>query len=242
MEGRRPLLAEVQALVTHTAAERPAAYDERARRLARRDGARGAPAALRDPAAPRRTSSPRPSAAPGWSSRPTDLAIAVALASASTGRPAPPRRRRDGRDRAGRRAAPGARPAAAAGRGGPARASGSRWCPAAATARERRVDGMRVIEVATSHGAAACSTSRDVRLGAATLSTPVRRAPSRLARDALSADRRARPTARHCRRRHRGRPTAPRSSCGCARPWRRSPPAPRCATASSGSCAAAPAR
>jgi DNA repair protein RadA/Sms len=45
MEGRRPMLAEVQALVTHSAAERPPPYDVRARLLPGRDGDRRPPAA-----------------------------------------------------------------------------------------------------------------------------------------------------------------------------------------------------
>ena len=65
MEGRRPMLAEVQALVTPTARRAAAAYDVRARLLAGGDGARRAPAALRHPRCTPTTSSPRPSAGPG---------------------------------------------------------------------------------------------------------------------------------------------------------------------------------
>ena len=55
MEGRRPMLAEVQALVTPDAGRAAAAYDVRPRRLAHRHGAGRAPAALRRPPAhPRR--------------------------------------------------------------------------------------------------------------------------------------------------------------------------------------------
>ena len=55
LEGRRPLLSEVQALVTHTAGRATAAYDVRGRLRPRRDDPRRAPAARRHPAAqPRR--------------------------------------------------------------------------------------------------------------------------------------------------------------------------------------------
>ena len=82
----------------------------------------------------------------------SDLAVAVALASATTGQPPPRRRGRDGRDRPGRRAAPGPRPAAADRRGRPARASQVAVVPGrAASGRpgppSAGVDGMRVVEV-----------------------------------------------------------------------------------------------
>jgi DNA repair protein RadA/Sms len=151
MEGRRPLLAEVQALVTHTAAERPrrttsgldssrvamvlAVLHQHCRiRLHQQDvftstvgGAR-----LTEPA--------------------TDLAIAVALASASLGRPAPRgvvamgelglagelRKVRDLPQRLAEAARLGFRVAVVPGRSG---------------AGERRVEGMRVHEVGDVHSA-----------------------------------------------------------------------------------------
>jgi DNA repair protein RadA/Sms len=146
MEGRRPLLAEVQGLVTHTAAERPrrttsgldssrvamvlaVLHQHCGVRLHQQDvfvstvgGAR-----LIEPA--------------------TDLAIAVALASASTGRPAPRgvvamgelglagelRKVRDLPQRIAEAARLGFQVAVVPGRSG---------------GRDRDVDGMRVIEVA----------------------------------------------------------------------------------------------
>src|SRR5215510_14207241 len=51
LEGRRPMLAEVQALVTRSALERPAPYDVGARRLPRGDDPGRPPAALRHRAA-----------------------------------------------------------------------------------------------------------------------------------------------------------------------------------------------
>jgi len=145
MEGRRPLLAEVQALVTHTTAERPrrttsgldssrvammlaVLHQHCGIRLHQKDvfastvgGAR-----LVEPA--------------------TDLAIAVALASASTGRPAPRgvvamgelglagelRKVRDLPQRIAEAARLGFQVAVVPGRSG---------------GRDRDVDGMRVIEV-----------------------------------------------------------------------------------------------
>jgi DNA repair protein RadA/Sms len=145
MEGRRPLLAEVQGLVTHTAAERPrrttsgldssrvamvlaVLHQHCGVRLHQQDvfvstvgGAR-----LIEPA--------------------TDLAIAVALASASTGRPAPRgvvamgelglagelRKVRDLPQRIAEAARLGFQVAVVPGRSG---------------GRDRDVDGMRVIEV-----------------------------------------------------------------------------------------------
>ena len=70
MEGRRPLLAEVQALVARQS--QPSARGVRRPgldSLAARDGARRARAALRHPARTSATSSPRPSAAPSSPSR-----------------------------------------------------------------------------------------------------------------------------------------------------------------------------
>ena len=49
MEGRRPMLAEIQGLVTPDAGRASATYDVRARRLPGRHGARRPAAALRDP-------------------------------------------------------------------------------------------------------------------------------------------------------------------------------------------------
>ena len=76
MEGRRPLLAEVQALVDAVRRRAPAPDDVRAR-LARVAMVLAVlAAARRRPAARPATSSPRPSAASGSPSRPADLAIA----------------------------------------------------------------------------------------------------------------------------------------------------------------------
>ena len=84
MEGRRPLLAEVQALVTPTASERPR------RTTSGLDAARVALviAVLQQHcgcACTPTTSSRPPWAAPGSTSRPSDLAVAVAIASANLG-------------------------------------------------------------------------------------------------------------------------------------------------------------
>ena len=118
MEGRRPLLTEVQALVTHSAVRAPATDDLRGRRLAGRDDPGGPAAARRHPAAqPRRLRLQRrrrpaaPSRATTWrsrsrSSRPT-----------AAGRWAA--RWWRGRARTLRRAAPGPRRRRPAGRGRP---------------------------------------------------------------------------------------------------------------------------
>ena len=158
MEGRRPLLAEVQALLTPSPLERPrrtvsgvessrvdmvlAVLTRHARlRIAGSDTfvATVGGAKLHDPAA--------------------DLAIAVAVASSHLGVPRAARRRRHRRDRPGRRAAPGPRPPAAHRRGLPAglqgrrrparpRAPGERGIPS-----RRVVDGLTVVEVDDVFGA-----------------------------------------------------------------------------------------
>ncbi len=124
MEGRRPLLAEIQALVTPTPAERPRRTTSGARRLPGRDGARRAAAALRHPAAhPRRVRLDRRRGAdhragqrPG---RRRGHRVGHSRPAGAAGRGG------DGRDRPGRRAAPGPRPARS---GSPRpRGWGSRW-------------------------------------------------------------------------------------------------------------------
>ncbi len=70
LEGRRPLVAEVQALVAATALAVPAAGDQRARLLPGRDGARGARAPRPASAWASATSTPPPSAACASASRP----------------------------------------------------------------------------------------------------------------------------------------------------------------------------
>ena len=152
MEGRRPLLAEVQALVTPVAARAAAAYDVRARLLAGRDGARRAPAALRDPAAHLRRLRLDRRRRPAAPSRPATSPSPSRIGSATLGVAPPSGRGRDGRDRPGRRAAPGARPAAAAGRGRPARLPLAVAPVTRASERDPRdrpgqsVDGMPVLE------------------------------------------------------------------------------------------------
>ena len=71
LEGRRPLVAEVQALVAPSPLANPAAHHQRARLQPGRDGARrAASGAAGCTAARRATSTPRPSAACGSPSRP----------------------------------------------------------------------------------------------------------------------------------------------------------------------------
>ena len=124
MEGRRPLLAEVQALLTPVAARAPAPYGLRRRVVPRRHGARRA-----DPPRPaahrrqrhvrrdgRRGQAPRPGRRPGDRRRRRQLPPRRARAA---------RRRRHRRDRPRRRAAPGPRPARSASRRPPGRASRS---------------------------------------------------------------------------------------------------------------------
>ena len=106
MEGRRPMLAEVQALVTPTAAERPR------RTTSGLDSSRVAMvvAVLQQHCGIRLHAHDVFVSTVGGArlSEPaSDLAVAVALASANAGTPAPARRRGHGRDRPGRRAAPG---------------------------------------------------------------------------------------------------------------------------------------
>ena len=153
MEGRRPLLAEVQALVTPSAAERPR------RTTSGLDSSRVAMvlAVLQQHCGIRLHAHDVFASTVGGArliEPASDLAVAVALASATVRRRPAARGGRDGRDRPGRRAAPGPRPAAADRRGGPARASGSPSCPPSpATGRPPRraeswtVDGMRVLDV-----------------------------------------------------------------------------------------------
>ena len=140
MEGRRPLLAEVQALVTASPIDKPR------RTVSGLDSSRVAMviAVLQQHCRLRLHNQDVFASTVGGArlSEPaTDLAIAISLASASVLPPGPAGHRRDRRDRPGRRAAPGPRPAAAAGRGGPARASSTPWsrpsapAPPAASAR-----------------------------------------------------------------------------------------------------------
>ena len=152
MEGRRPLLAEVQALVTPTPAERPR------RTTSGLDSARVAmvlavlAAALRDPAArPRRLRlhrRRRPAHRAGQRPRARGRGRLGHARRAAAGRSG-----RDGRDRPGRRAAPGRATCRSGWPRRPGSASRSRWCPPA-RARDgaaRRPtpagDGMRVVEV-----------------------------------------------------------------------------------------------
>jgi DNA repair protein RadA/Sms len=145
MEGRRPLLAEVQALVTHTAAERPR------RTTSGLDSSRVAMvlAVLHQHCGIRLHQQDVFTSTVGGArlvEPSTDLAIAVALASASTGRPPPRgvvamgelglagelRKVRDLPQRLAEAARLGFQVAVVPGRG---------------EAGERRVEGMRVIEV-----------------------------------------------------------------------------------------------
>ncbi len=145
MEGRRPMLAEVQALVTHTAAERPR------RTTSGLDSSRVAMvlAVLHQHCGIRLHQQDVFASTVGGAKLvepATDLAIAVALASASTGRPAPRgvvamgelglagelRKVRDLPQRIAEAARLGFQVAVVPGRG---------------RAAERTVDGMRVLEV-----------------------------------------------------------------------------------------------
>ena len=154
MEGRRPMLAEVQALVTPTAAERPR------RTTSGLDSSRVAMvlAVLQQHCGIRLHAHDVFASTVGGArlvEPASDLAVAVALASANAGSPAPAGRRGDGRDRPGRRAAPGPRPAAAARRGGPARVPGRRG------AREPDASGPAAAATArsTACGSSTCPTS-----------------------------------------------------------------------------------
>ena len=96
------------------------AYDVRARLLTGGDGGRRAPAALRDPAPCARRLRLHRRRRPAVRARQRPGRRGGARLG-QLRQPRPGRGRRDGRDRPGRRAAPGPRPAAPAGRGGPAR-------------------------------------------------------------------------------------------------------------------------
>ena len=134
MEGRRPMLAEVQALVTTSAARAATPYDVGARLRAGGDGARRPPAALRHRAAHprhlrldrRRRPADRAGHRPGDRDR--------ARVRRHRRRPAAGRGGAR-RDQPGRRGAQGARPPAARSPRPRGWASGSPWCrpPAAAT-------------------------------------------------------------------------------------------------------------
>ncbi len=101
MEGRRPLLAEVQALVTPHRGRAPPAYDLGARRLAGGDGAGGPAAALRDPAArPRRLRLDRRRGPAGRAGQRPGGGRGAGLR--HDRHPGSPGCRRDGRDRPGR--------------------------------------------------------------------------------------------------------------------------------------------
>ncbi len=151
MEGRRPMLAEIQGLVTPTPAERPR------RTTSGLDGSRVAMvlAVLQQHCGIRLHTHDVFASTVGGArvTEPaSDLAVAVALASATRGVAGPDGSRGHGRDRPGRRAAPGARPAPAHRRGRAARLRRGRG-PGRATRADgiaavpRDVDGMRVIEV-----------------------------------------------------------------------------------------------
>ena len=149
LEGRRPLLSEVQALVTHSAGERPR------RTTSGVDSARVAMiiAVLQQHAGIRLHSFDVFVSSVGGArlTEPSnDVAIALAIASAWLGRPLAAQRRGDRRARAVRRAAPGPRHRRPAGRG---RADGlplAPWCPPSpprAAGTSRVLDGMRVVDV-----------------------------------------------------------------------------------------------
>ena len=154
MEGRRPLLAEVQALVTHTAAERPR------RTTSGLDSSRVAMvlAVLHQHCGIRLHQQDVFTSTVGGArlvEPATDLAIAVALASASTGRPAPRgvvamgelglagelRKVRDLPQRIAEAARLGFQVAVVPGR------------PQGPSAGERKVEGMRVVEASDVYSA-----------------------------------------------------------------------------------------
>ena len=150
MEGRRPLLAEVQALVTPHRGRAAAPYDGRARLRPGWRWCSPCSSSTAGSACTATTCSPPRSAAPGWSSpRPTWPSRSRSPRPRAP--PGAPGHRRVRRDRPRRRAPPGPRPAPAARRGCPARLPG-RARPRRPRAvepgrRERRVDGMQVIDV-----------------------------------------------------------------------------------------------
>ena len=120
MEGKRPLLAEVQALVSQATCRRPrrAVSGLDSARVAML--ARGAGEARPAAAGRSRTCTRRRSAACGSIEPAADLALALAVASAKRGRGAAGGRGGARRGRTGRRGAAGDRRGAAAGRGGSA--------------------------------------------------------------------------------------------------------------------------
>ena len=102
LEGRRPLLAEVQALVTRPPPSDPAPDDGGLDAVPRRDGPRGAAAARRIGSASSSDVFASTVGGVRLTEPAADLAVALAIASASTARALPTRRGRDRRDRPGR--------------------------------------------------------------------------------------------------------------------------------------------
>ena len=217
MEGRRPLLSEVQALVTHSAGERPR------RTTSGVDSARVAMilAVLQQHAGIRLHGHDVFVSSVGGArlTEPSnDVAIALAITSAWLGEPLGAQRGGHRRARALRRAPPRPRHRRPAGRGRPdglpVGAGARRHAPRRA-GNSRVLDGMRVVDVDN-----------------------IARALSLLG---LEKDRRCdRERLAPLDSRTWLPPTAT-TQPACGRHWPASPPAPRCATVSSGSCAGAPA-
>ena len=248
LEGRRPILAEVQALVDPRDRRAPPPYDVGAGRLR----VAMVVAVLQQRARIRlHTHDVFASTVGGVriAEPAADLAIAIAMASAWRGAP-PDRPGGDRRDRPGRRAAPGARPAAAAGRGGPARVPRGGGARPSRTGRRgvRTVNGMQVLECPTSTPRCGCSSSasgQHAGLQGAPHPPDGPRSGSCSPRRRRAAPGRSPRLTGAGRNQHTGRPWPRRPLGGRAAAARdagaASPPAPTCATASSGSCAAAPA-
>ncbi len=218
LEGRRPLLSEVQALVTHSAGERPR------RTTSGVDSARVAMilAVLQQHAGIRLHNHDVFVSSVGGArlTEPSnDLAIALAIASAWLRPAAGPQRRGHRRARALRRAAPGPRRRACGWPRPGGWGSAPRWSrprPRRARGTSRVLDGMRVVDVDNIARALSLLGAGKGVDGAAERLTPLG-----LLRVASPSDPTTRPA--------------------CAATWPASPPAPRCVTVSSASCAAAPA-
>ena len=242
MEGRRPLLAEVQALVTPSPLERPAAHDLRPRL---RPGSRWCWPCSSSTAASGCTPHDVFASTVGGArlTEPaSDLAVAVALASAARRRP----RRRPAWSRWARSGWPASCAGSATCRSGWPRRPGWASQMAVVPGRAGRGAGARAPEPATGRrDAGARGARRRARRCGCCTSTG---APSRSASRSDRPERLRSPTAVDCAatgRGHgrRGRATersdetaAPARDPRVDRPRHR-----RCATASSASCAAAPA-
>ena len=187
LEGSRPLLVEVQALVAPSGAPSPrrTASGVDPNRLALLVAVLGRRAGI-GLVRPRRVREPRRrpdrSASPGL-----DLPLALALASSLRDRPVVDGHRRDRRGRAAGRAAPGRRPRPAAARGRPARVHAGDRAPVAHPAGATARPGIEVIVVGSLAEALRAALGRPGRRGRGTAVEAAAAAPAAVRRRVLGS-------------------------------------------------------